>query len=428
MVLKELSNCENVRRRCTLAKHCPLLITLLGTIVAAARTSSPLNSGLQQPIQPCTGDQQCLGLLSQPPKGRASRCLAGAPKGRGLRCVTDHFPHNDTCACGFELCNKTVVPPQIPGKQQLLVIGDSISFGWQARVQANLTQWQVTHAGDHPDNGFGSRDNNGNTNWIRHCLDGWLTTHPDRWDLILINAGLHDLASDNQHVALPTYSILLAQSISLLQARTKAKIVWLSTTPVPTDPPMPLFPRRLQSDVMAYNNAAEIIVAAENLRTCDLFAAVTAVCGGNYSTCPLQKESGIHFEVAGWNVLAAKVLNCIMQSFSGPRSQHLRLDLKSDDSLAQLTPGATQCPAAPAGYTLFPNHCVGGPGKTCSGELKTGHCRTTATCVTAALAACTGSCHAFAIAIGGATCDGKPAGGQLRWHTFNGGNASVVPK
>jgi lysophospholipase L1-like esterase len=405
----------------------PLLLAAAMLFADAAAATARSSSSRSPSPQPCTADQQCLNVLAHPPRNTASRCLACA--GRGERCVTDHLPRNATCACGLEICNQTVIAPPKPGMRQLLVIGDSISLGWLQQVRGNLTQWQVTHAGDHPDMGYGSHDNNGNANWIFHCLDGWLTAHPERWDLVLINAGLHDLASDNQHIALSTYSMLLEESISVLLSRTKAKIVWLSTTPAPTNPPTPLFPQRLQSDVIAYNSAAAQFASALKLKTCDLFAAVTAVCGKNYSVCPLQKPSGIHFEAAGWKLLASTVAGCVAATFPEHDVPQLPA-LKSDDDSAaddSAPTRAARCPAAPAGFTLFTNHCVGGPGKTCSGELKTGsHCHTVATCVTAARAACTGACHAFAVDVGGANCEGEPAGGKLRWHTFRGGNGSVV--
>ena len=84
---------------------------------------------------------------------------------------------------------------------------------------------------------------------------------------------------------------------------------------------------------------------------------------------------------------------------------------------------AGSCPPAPAGFTIYPNHCVGGPGRSCSGELRTGNCKSPAECVQQAASACTNECKAFAIEVGGDSCN---LVGSLRWHTFRGGNASVV--
>ena len=269
----------------------------------------------------CSSEDQCLGHHPAAPAGSAPRCLAGSS---GAFCVTDHLPHNATCACGFELCNRTVVPPALAGKKQLLVIGDSISFGWRSRVATNLSQdsWQLVHAGDHPNEGYGGTDNNGNTNWISHCLwsnngGGWLTEDPERWDMIITNAGLHDLAKDNQHINLTIYSTLLEQIFeTLARQMPSARLLWLSTTPAPTNPPTPLFPERLQSSVIQYNSAAAAVMSKAKVKTCDLFEAVTAACGGPvYSSCPaIQKVGGIHFESSGWDLLAATVAGCVRES------------------------------------------------------------------------------------------------------------------
>lgn len=266
---------------------------------------------------PCSSEQQC--LPDRVPNGSAPRCLAGVTTGQGAFCVTDHNPHNASCACGIEVCNRTVATPAVVGKRQLLVIGDSISFGWIGRVASNLSkEWQLTHAGDHPNTGYGATDNNGNTNWISHCLwqpgGGWLGPEPGRWDAILLNAGLHDLASDNQHIELQTYKTLLSQTVRILAAHSpRAQLVWLTTTPAPTNPPTPLFPERLQSSVVAYNKAAALVVSAAQIPSCDLFSVITSRCGGDkYSTCPgIQKLSGIHYENGGWDLLAGAVAECV---------------------------------------------------------------------------------------------------------------------
>jgi hypothetical protein len=109
------------------------------------------------------------------------------------------------------------------GKKQLLVIGDSISLGWSARAAANLSSsWQLTHAG--AGNTFGMAENNGNANWIRHCLGGWIASGSqpataERWDMIVLNAGLHDLARDNQHLSVASYAALLGQIFGALAER-----------------------------------------------------------------------------------------------------------------------------------------------------------------------------------------------------------------
>ena len=204
----------------------------------------------------CSSDEQCLATPT--PANAAARCLPDAPG--GSHCVTDHSPHNSTCACGVERCNSTVAAPAAAGKKQVLVIGDSISLGWMPRLRSLPASagWQIVHAATHPGAAGpnGAPQNNANTNWISRCLSGWLTADARRWDVILLNAGLHDLAVDNQHVGLDNYAKLLREVLSTLLSGTRAKIVWLSTTPAPTDPPAALYPERTQTAVKEYNAAA----------------------------------------------------------------------------------------------------------------------------------------------------------------------------
>ena len=153
----------------------------------------------------------------------------------------------------------------------------------------------------------------------------------------MINAELHDLATDNQHIALGSYTAFLQWILKQLLSLTKAKIVWLSTTPAPTNPPTALFSERTQSAVIAYNKAADTVVddareitgSARIEPTCNLFEAVCGVCAPAsasasdlasasaptdkcaYSTCPLQEPGGIHYEAAGWDLLGKTVHACL---------------------------------------------------------------------------------------------------------------------
>ena len=36
--------------------------------------------------------------------------------------------------------------------------------------------------------------------WGSHCVDGWLSANPGRWDIVTYQFGLHDLALDNERV------------------------------------------------------------------------------------------------------------------------------------------------------------------------------------------------------------------------------------
>lgn len=91
--------------------------------------------------------------------------------------------------------------------------------------------------------------------------------------------------------------------------------MWVTTTPVPTNPPTPLFPGRAETQVQAYNAAALALFKqprwAARVEICDLHAWVTAKCGTVYSTCPIQKPSNPHYTSDGWLYLGQKVAACV---------------------------------------------------------------------------------------------------------------------
>ena len=127
------------------------------------------------------------------------------------------------------MCVPGAYPPATKGRKQYLVIGDSVSMGYFSALEANLSDWDVVHA----------PGNNDNTNWGRRCLKGWLGPDPGRWNLVSVNWGLHDLAfPDNEHLDVATYANLLGDILTQLKALApRAKTMWVTTTPVPTDPP-----------------------------------------------------------------------------------------------------------------------------------------------------------------------------------------------
>lgn len=152
----------------------------------------------------------------------------------------------------------------------MLVVGDSVSNGYFSALKRNLSaSHQVVHA----------PGNNDNTNWGHRCLRGWLGADRARWDVVAFNFGLHDLAyPDNEHLPLEIYARLLGNITAQLRADApRARLIWATTTPVPTDPPpeggkpCTLIPGRLESSVLAYNRAAAGVIAAHRgVAVCDL--------------------------------------------------------------------------------------------------------------------------------------------------------------
>jgi hypothetical protein len=266
----------------------------------------------------CTAEDACLNSTA------AFRCLPTS-SGHGAPCVLD-YAYNQTgyCSCQAQACVPLTSPPKTKNKQ-LLVVGDSISLGYLPSLTSALGgEWEVTHAPS-----FSGSDNNDNVNWHSHCLEGWLGTQPARWDAVTFNAGLHDLAyEDNEHLSAASYGVLLYGVASRLAAALApaARIVWMRTTPVPTDPPAncTLIPGRLEVDVQRYNAVADAMVALVNaqqpqqppsqtdrIRTCDLHGVITAHCGATYRSCDIAQCGGPHFSEAGFQLLGARAAACV---------------------------------------------------------------------------------------------------------------------
>eukprot|EP00051_Salpingoeca_urceolata_P027972 m.484268 g.484268 ORF g.484268 m.484268 type:complete len:756 (-) comp23280_c0_seq1:62-2329(-) len=250
----------------------------------------------------CSADQECLSDAVN------WRCLE--TPGTGNPCVTDSSPHNTTCTCSPQQCEPLVWKPSTD-KPKYLMIGDSISMGYRATVFGALdASYESVHA----------PGNNGNTNWGNRCINGWMPS-PEQFDVVTFNFGLHDLAKDDQHVDVTTYGALLANITSTILAKVRpdTTVMWVSTTPVPTDPAEPLFPVRLEADVEAYNKAAAAAIARfPHVKTCDLFATVERTCGKGYSACNISKPGGPHYTPQGFALLGEAVAACIKNHASPP--------------------------------------------------------------------------------------------------------------
>eukprot|EP00037_Helgoeca_nana_P034763 m.422693 g.422693 ORF g.422693 m.422693 type:complete len:396 (-) comp38443_c0_seq1:173-1360(-) len=207
------------------------------------------------------------------------------------------------CAATFR--NKEAAAP-LPS---YLMIGDSISLGYLAGVESGLAaKFAVTH----------SAGNAGNANNIAHSLDCYLRQLPEAPDVVTFNAGIHDLALGQEWLSLTVYKTLIA-SITARLVATKARVIFVTTTPVPTngtDATVPSCPEGIiDTDVVAYNTAASAIALAAGAEVLDLHAVVTSACGGEgYTTCAVQEVDNPHFVDAGWQLLAEAVSKKIAQA------------------------------------------------------------------------------------------------------------------
>ena len=80
--------------------------------------------------------------------------------------------------------------------------------------------------------------------------------------------------------------------------KTGAKLIWVTTTPVPTGK---LSPKRERTDVPLYNDAAAHTLQGKVDRVCDLYTAVLP------REAELQLKENVHFTPAGYDFLAQQV-------------------------------------------------------------------------------------------------------------------------
>eukprot|EP00051_Salpingoeca_urceolata_P028261 m.485908 g.485908 ORF g.485908 m.485908 type:complete len:302 (+) comp24063_c0_seq1:72-977(+) len=279
-----------------------------GAVAAPAPNTAP----------PCRSDEDCLHSGTQ--FWRCGKSPAHIPGGN---C---HLPGpgtagNASCVCGMPKCAQgNYNKPEHPDWKQYLMIGDSISMGQKELVFNALTAHNV-EAQHNPGNAASS-------NLGDHCLDAWTLASERSWDLISFNFGLHDLGYDTERINLDEYTLRMqsiVRRLSVIQGQQGTKLLWVTTTPVPTVPVYGpgcnvtsrcLNPPRFDADVRLYNKAANEIVAASNatIATLDLYSFVLKKCGGvGYTTCPgFQLPSNVHYYPAGWQALANQTVPAVL--------------------------------------------------------------------------------------------------------------------
>ena len=182
----------------------------------------------------------------------------------------------------------------VAGLPRVLLIGDSISIGYTVPVRELLQGKANVHR--IPANGGPT------SNGLAH-IDEWLGE--GKWDLIHFNWGLHDLKimEDGQRqVPIEDYERNLRQLVARLN-RTKARLVWASTTPVPAGK---LNPPRESADVVAYNLVAKKIMTESGIAIDDLYGFALPV---------LEKIGlpvNVHYTEPGYRALGERVAAAIL--------------------------------------------------------------------------------------------------------------------
>lgn len=183
-----------------------------------------------------------------------------------------------------------------PGLPRVLLIGDSISMGYEAPVRKLLeSKAEVRRI---PANGGTS------ANGV-FMAESWLGK--EKWDVIHFNFGLHDLKrldDGEPQVPLEAYKRYLRLFTQRLK-QTNATLIFATTTPVPEGK---VSPPRQPADVVLYNEAAVKIMQAEGVSINDLFGFAQP------RLATIQRPVNVHFSYEGSGQLGAQVANAILQS------------------------------------------------------------------------------------------------------------------
>lgn len=184
----------------------------------------------------------------------------------------------------------------------VLIVGDSISLGYTPYVQTQGID--AEHAGpcfDSPYEVYKAADNNGEGSAHQAaCIGKWLAGH--HYAVVHFNAGIWDIDS-----CTPTLNTNLSDYLANLQIvldairASGATPIFATTTPVsPTSGCVD------NAEVVARNTAAVTLMQSQGVAIDDLYAAILPYRAAD------QLPSGLHFNDAGYQILAQKVVAAIV--------------------------------------------------------------------------------------------------------------------
>lgn len=196
----------------------------------------------------------------------------------------------------------------VDGLPRILLLGDSISIGYTVPVRQMLRGQANVHR---------ALTNCGPTTRGLEQLDAWLGDH--KWDAIHFNFGLHDLKyiddegnrvpAESGHIQVPIdkYGENLKRIAERLK-KTGAKLIFCTTTPVPTGAH-----GRIPGDSNKYNKVAvEVINGVGDIEVNDLFA----FCEPRLTE--IQRPADVHFTSEGSRQLAMQVVSKLRKTLSLP--------------------------------------------------------------------------------------------------------------
>lgn len=210
-----------------------------------------------------------------------------------------------------------VAPERIvPGRPNVLIIGDSISIDYTETVRTQLAGFANVYrvADNCQDSTKGARE-----------LERWLATGGVRdWAVIHFNFGLHDIKRRTGTPASMPYAEFPCtrsaddyrrnlEAMATILRRTGAKLIWASTTP---SPPEEVRPPRRNSDVIAYNRIAADVMHRRDIVIDDLYAVALP------RLRDIQIPANVHFEKAGSVFLGEAVAREIRSALTPTGTPH----------------------------------------------------------------------------------------------------------
>lgn len=188
------------------------------------------------------------------------------------------------------------------GLPRVLIIGDSISIGYQVPVRKLL---------EGKANVLRPAENCSDTSKGVKRIDAWLAAGSGRWDVIHFNFGLHDLKyldekgkyvtpdKGKQVSTLETYEKNLRAIVARMK-QTGAKLIFATTTQVPAGSN-----GRVEGDEIRYNEVAKRVMREEGVEVDDLHAFLAP------RIAKLQLPKNVHFTAEGSEELGKVVAESI---------------------------------------------------------------------------------------------------------------------
>jgi lysophospholipase L1-like esterase len=202
--------------------------------------------------------------------------------------------------------NPAFAPVQdVAGLPRVLIIGDSISIGYQTPLREALQGKVNVHR---------PATNCGPTTRGVQSIDDWLGD--GKWDVLHFNFGLHDVrhfdnagkatSADQGHrqVSDADYEKNLETLVARMK-KTGAKLIFATTTPVP-----PQSAGRIVGDEVKYNDIARRVMQKQNVAIDDLYAFALP------RLAEIQLPANVHFKPEGSKQLAEQVAASILKTLT----------------------------------------------------------------------------------------------------------------